>query len=72
VGLPICSCHGETGSCEVRIVERTWQHSEEVPSQHWLDRRIHEVTFGLLADLLLNIGVVKVVILYTILYSKTT
>jgi hypothetical protein len=53
-------------------VERTWQHSEEVPSQHWLDRRIHEVTFGLLADLLLNIGVVKVVILYTILYSKTT
>ena len=23
VGSPICSCHRETGSCEVRIVERT-------------------------------------------------
>jgi len=23
VGSPICSCHFETGSCEVRIVERT-------------------------------------------------
>jgi len=24
VGSPICSCHRETGSCEVRTVERTW------------------------------------------------
>lgn len=24
MGSPICSCHFDTGSCEVRIVERSW------------------------------------------------
>src|SRR6266478_4253591 len=31
VGSPICSCHRETGSCEVRIVERTWSHPRRCP-----------------------------------------
>jgi hypothetical protein len=30
VGSPICSCHRETGSCEVRIVERAWHRSSQI------------------------------------------
>src|SRR6266700_1609779 len=36
VGSPICSCQRETGSCEVRIVERTWYQITVLRGAHRL------------------------------------
>jgi hypothetical protein len=35
VELPICSCHRETGSCEVSIVERTWKGRPPAGQEAW-------------------------------------